>query len=251
MLRLGVRNSPTKASPFAFRVTDRAPLSVLVSRRLREAIMSGEVPLGTSLPSEKELTEQLGVSRSTVREALRILQAQGLLTGGDTISTQRPRVTDEHTVTSAALAIESVLRLGQVPLDDLVELRVLIEGAAFEQAANERAPEALDEARQALAVMKSSSVDVESFRAADLRFHRCLVAASGNVAYGLVMGVLRGAISAHLGEALHRVKDSKATLRELAKEHESILSAVEKGEAKRARALVTEHIRTFYEAQRA
>ncbi len=223
---------------------------MLVARQLREAIVSGQISVGTELPSEKELTSQLGVSRSTVREALRILQAQGLISGGDTVSTQRPRVTGEYVMSSAALAMESVLRLGGVPLTDLVELRVVIEGAALEQAASVREQTAMVAAREAVEAMRAADVNVESFRAADLSFHRSLVSASGNQAYGLVMGVLRDAVSAHLGEALHQVSRPRRTMTELTHEHEEILRAVERGQGKRARSLVEEHIRAFYLARK-
>src|SRR5262245_49151095 len=145
-----------KRSPFDLRVEDRAPLSVLVSRQLRQAIMSGRVAVGTELPSEKELTEELGVGRSTIREALRILQAQGLVSGGDTVSTRRPRVSTQQTLNlAAAQAMENAVRLAQVPLADLVELRVVIEGSSVEAAAAASADAALDGARDALAAMKS------------------------------------------------------------------------------------------------
>ena len=124
-----------KPKLFALRAEERAPLSVTVSRRLREAIMSGQIAVGTELPGENELARDLGVGRSTVREALRILQAQGLLSGGDTVSTQRPRVSAEQTMSMAAHTMESALRLGQVPLGDLVRLRLVIEGAAVQEAA--------------------------------------------------------------------------------------------------------------------
>jgi DNA-binding FadR family transcriptional regulator len=240
------REETRKASAFALRTEERAPLSVLVSRQLRQAIVSGRVGVGTELPSEKELTQELGVGRSTVREALRILQAQGLLSGGETVSTQRPRVSMENTLTSAIHSMENVLLLGRVPLGDLVELRVVIEGAAVEQAAARADRAGLDEARAALGGM-GRGADVESFRAADLRFHRGLAAAAGNAAYPLVMGVLRSAISSHLGEALLRVRDRSATMATLAREHAAILEAVERGRGKRARELVASHIRAFYE----
>lgn len=242
--------------PLALRVEDRAPLSVLVSRQLRQAIMTGRVAVGDELPSEKELTEELGVGRSTVREALRILQAQGLLSGGDTVSTRRPRVSTEQTLSlAAAQAMENVVRLGQVPLSDLVDLRVVIEGASVEAAAD--APQgsrgartspaaALEAARSAVATMKTPGIDVETFRAADLQFHRSLASGSGNAAFPLVMGVLRSAIAGHLGEALHREPDVVTTMKRLAREHQAILDAIEAGRGERARTLMTKHIRAFY-----
>jgi GntR family transcriptional regulator, transcriptional repressor for pyruvate dehydrogenase complex len=238
--------SEKKPSPFALRVEERAPLSVIVSRQLRQAIMSGRVSAGTELPSEKDLTAELGVGRSTIREALRILQAQGLVSGGDTVSTRRPRVSTQQTLNlAAAQAMENAVRLGQVPLDDLVELRVVLEGASVEAAASADA-EALATARSAIATMKTPGVDVEAFRAADLLFHRSLASASGNAAFPLVMGMLRSAISSHLGEALHDEHDAPAAMKRLTREHEGILKAVEGGQGERARMLMTKHIRSFY-----
>jgi len=236
-----------KRTPLALRIEDRAPLSVLVSRQLRQAIMSGRVAAGAELPSEKELTEELGVGRSTIREALRILQAQGLVSGGDSVSTRRSRVSTHQTLNlAAAQAMENAVRLGQVPLRDLVELRVVIEGASVEAAATAARREALETARAAVATMRTPDVDIETFRAADLQFHRSLASASGNAAFPLVMGVLRSAISSHLGEALLHEPDAPATMKRLAREHGAIFDAVEAGDGDRARKLMTKHIRSFY-----
>jgi GntR family transcriptional regulator, transcriptional repressor for pyruvate dehydrogenase complex len=244
-------SSSSSSSPFALTAEERAPLSIAVSRRLREAIVTGKVEVGTELPSEKELAKELGVGRSTVREALRILQAQGLLSGGDTVSTHRPRVSAEQALQTAGVTMENVLRLGRIPLKDLIELRVLIEGAAVEQAAeatsDDERNEALEGAREAVRTMKGAAIDIDAFRAADIRFHKSLVAASGNLAYPLVMSVLREAISGHLGEALHKERDPKSTMATLTQEHEAILEAVESRKGKRARTLIGDHIRGFYE----
>ncbi|MDB4941769.1 MAG: Transcriptional regulator, GntR family protein [Labilithrix sp.] len=229
---------------------ERAPLSIAVARRLREAIVSGAMKVGTELPSEKDLARDLGVGRSTIREALRILQAQGLLSGGDTVSTVRPRVTADLTLGIAATTMENVLRLGRVPLRDLVELRVLVEGAALRHAAAHPAPAAIAEAHEAVRAMKGAgggrSVDIDTFRAADLRFHRSLLAACGNVAFSLVMDVLRNAVLGHLGEQLLRVPNAREAMAVLTREHEAILSAVEQGEGPRAAELVTAHVHDFY-----
>jgi GntR family transcriptional regulator, transcriptional repressor for pyruvate dehydrogenase complex len=232
----------------AFRPVARTPLSMLVSRQLRDAIVSGELEMGTELPSEKELTEHFGVSRSTVREALRILQAQGLLSGGDTVSTNRPRVSDELTATMAAEALENVLRLGCVPLGELVELRLLLEGAAVEEGVVAD-PNRLDAARSALVEMRQEGVDVEAFHDADVRFHISLAGSGGNRAVPLVMQVLRHAIAGHLRGALETMDDPRPTLERLAREHAAILRAVERGDGRRARRLLQSHVRDFYAAE--
>ncbi|HTJ84249.1 MAG TPA: FCD domain-containing protein [Polyangiaceae bacterium] len=238
-----------KSHGFELSAEERVPLSVLVSRKLRQAIVSGKVTTGTELPSEKELTRDLGVGRSTVREALRILQAQGLLSGGDTVSTKRPRVSTKEALNlAAAQAMENVVRLASVPLDDLVELRVVLEGAAVVGAAKSRRSR-IPAARDALEAMRTVGEDVDAFRAADLRFHRALADASGNAAFPLVMGVLRSAIGAHLGEALHREAEPRRVMAKLVREHEAILDAVESGDGDRAEELVARHVRAFYKSR--
>lgn len=239
---------PKVLSPFRVDISQRAPLCVMVSRQLRESIISGDIPVDTELPSEKDLAESLGVSRATVREALRILQSQGLISGGETVSTQRPRVTHDQVVRSASLALESVLRLQKVPLDDLVELRVQIEGAAVASAAQRRSPSEIDQIRILLKQMADPEITVEKFRAADLAFHRLVVRASGNAAYPLVMGVLREAILTHLGEALEEMDDPRDTIAQLFDEHSQILEAIVNGDGEHARSLMISHIQNFYRA---
>lgn len=238
----------TAAAPFPFAKTTREPLSVAVSKNLRQAIVSGQISVGTEMPSEKELGQRLGVGRSTVREALRILQAQGLLSGGDTVSTQRPRVSAEKSMSTAADVMENVLRLGQVPLSDIVELRIALERAMVGLAAAraKKKPAVLDDAKDALAVMKVEGLDVERFRAADLAFHKGIARATGNAAFPLVMEVLREVVSAHLGERLHEVPSAKAAMTRLAREHAAILAAIERGDGDEASAAVESHIRGFY-----
>jgi GntR family transcriptional repressor for pyruvate dehydrogenase complex len=227
-----------------FRPVTRVPLSLLVSRQIRDAIVAGDLPVGSELPSEGRLGERFGVSRSTIREALRIVQALGLLSGGDTVSTARPRVSVDHTVARASEAIENVLRLGRVPLGDLVELRLAIEGAALGRPAVETAR--LGEARAALAVMQRPDVDVATFHDADVRFHLSLAGVSGNGAFPLVMSAVRDAIAGHLLDALQALDDPRPTLERLAGEHDAILAAVESGDCERATRLVRDHVWAFY-----
>lgn len=228
----------------AFRPVSRTPLSLLVSRQLRDAIVSGEISVGTLLPTEKELTERFSVSRSTIREALRILQALGLLSGGDTVSTSRPRVSTEKTISAVSDVLESAVRLSGIPLGDLVELRLVLEGAALESPAV--VPERVAEAKAALEVMRRPGIDIVAFHDADVRFHTSLAGVGGNGAFSLVMGVLREAIGGYLVEALTSLADPRPTLDRLGDEHAAILQAVEAGDGALAGQRVREHIWGFY-----
>lgn len=222
----------------------RIPLSLAVSGRLRDAILDGSLPVGESLPTEQELAQTFSVGRSTVREALRVLQAQGLVTGADTVSTTRPKVTHENTADSAATALSTAVQVGAVPLPDLVELRVLLEASALRGVR-----EVPGAARVAIEEMRRATEDnnPSAFHDADVDFHVALAGAGGNRAFVLVMTVLRECIAGYLMSELAAIEDSAATLKSLLAEHEAIADAIVAGQPDYAAELVERHVRGFYE----
>jgi DNA-binding FadR family transcriptional regulator len=231
----------------AFASVVRQPVYVQVADQIREAILSGELAAGTVLPAERELCEQFGVSRTTVREALRALQAQSLVVPGG--PTEPLRVAAPEAVSQGPLrdALLHLLRLGGVPLADLVDLRAALESAAAARAAAARPRPDLAAARAELARMQDGAVDVRTFEEADVRFHLALVAASGNAALHLVMLAVRDSMAAHLLAALDALDDPRPVLRRLAREHAAILAAIEDGDAQRAQRLVRDHVVGFYQ----
>src|SRR5699024_2037454 len=117
--------------------------SDILADDLRERILQVEFPMGTSLPPERELVSQTTMSRTTVREALRILEVQGLLT----IRTGRTggafvRQPDSD---SLASSVELLIRGRQVRMNDLIETREAIEPQCAGLAAIHRTDEDLDE----------------------------------------------------------------------------------------------------------
>lgn len=218
-----------------------------VAEELRAAILRGDLAPGDEVPTERDLSEQFGVSRPTIREALRTLHAEGLLDGGGRRGSYRRKVVDNSEKT-VRTAIHQHTQLRQVPLRDLVELRVAIESSALRRAAANPDPDAMDVARATLTLMRRPRITVEAFEEADVRFHLALVAASGNAAMHAVMLGLRDAMAEHLLTALR--KRRRSILERLADEHAAILKAVEAGDGDRAAALVTEHIMDFYKQNR-
>jgi GntR family transcriptional regulator, transcriptional repressor for pyruvate dehydrogenase complex len=237
----------------AFREVVRNPAYEQVAGQLREAILDGTFAPGDELPAERELCGQFGVSRTTVREALRALQAQGLaVTTGPTAPL---RVPPPEQLSAGPLrdSLVHLLRLGRVPLRDLVELRCALEAAAVAGAATRPAGDGdraarIAEAHAALAEMHSVTSDPDAFEAADVRFHLALVAASGNEALQLVMLAVRDSVSAHLREALQGLRAPERAVRRLLRQHEAILAAVEAGDARDAEVLLRDHVMGFYRA---
>lgn len=223
----------------------RRPAYLQVAEQLREAILSGALPPDSELPSERELTDRFGVARTTVREALRALQAQGLAVADRPTSPLRVVRAEALSSGPARDAFVHLLRLGAVPLSDLVELRCALESAAVSAVAAKRRV-SLQAAHDEVALMRASVGDVEAFEEADVRFHLALVAASGNEALHLVMLAVREPVGAHLRSSLRTLEDPRPTLRRLAREHARILEAIEAHDGALAAERITAHIRALY-----
>lgn len=228
-------------TPFAEVV--RAPVYLQVAEQIREAIFAGRFNAGDPLPTERELAETFGAGRPSVREALRALQAEGLIiTGGAPTRAVVARSLDRP----ARDALGNLLRLKRVAVEELVDLRCVIETAALRRAAERCDTARLDEARQAIAAMSAQGGSLEAFDEADVNFHVALVRASGNEAMHLMMLALRDPVEAHLLAALAALPDPAAVVARLIAEHQAILDAVEAADADRATELVEAHIRGFY-----
>jgi DNA-binding FadR family transcriptional regulator len=234
-----------------FEEVDRKPLYLQVAEQIREAILRGDLAPGSRLPTERALGETFGVSRASVREALRSLQAHGLISGAGRSAPARTVVTLGE-LDSLQEAVVRLLTLQRVPFADLVELRTTLEAAAVRRAAERSegaaAEERLAEARQTLGRMHARGVGAEDFHDADVAFHLALVGASGNQAMQLVMGAVRETVAAHLLDALRSLgpRRQRQTLRTLTAQHAAILEAVESKDPDRAEALVRSHIVDFY-----
>jgi DNA-binding FadR family transcriptional regulator len=214
-----------------------------VAEQIRDAILAGRFGPGEPLPTERDLAESFGASRASIREALRALQAEGLIVGG---GAPAPAVVAHDLDRPVRDALVNRLRLRGVALDDLVELRSLLETAALRAAAGRPGRGPLAEAHEALEAMRDPQIGIEAFDEADVRFHTALVRASGNEAMHLVMLALRDPVAEHLLEALRAQADPGRTLKRLTREHADILEAVESGDGERAATLVERHIRGFY-----
>jgi len=146
-----------------------------VAARLRRAIWLGELIPGERLPSEREMAEGFEVSRLTIREALRVLQGEGLIAirrgngGGSTITSKQVTAAQRHNE-----LIEARHRLLEVH-----EIRLGIEPMAARLAAERATAEHIAQLEQKQLALVDSD-DLASFRRADSAFHVAIAAASGN-----------------------------------------------------------------------
>jgi GntR family transcriptional regulator, transcriptional repressor for pyruvate dehydrogenase complex len=140
--------------------------------QLRQMIQSGELPPGSRLPPENQLAQHLGLSRSGIREAVKVLEAA--------------RVGDGTYVTSLApkLLLEgvgfAVEMLQGDTLLEVMEVRRLLEPAATGLAALRISDTQLDELANLLQQMQEKADDAEGLMQADMAFHRVVIASTGN-----------------------------------------------------------------------
>lgn len=232
----------------AFSEVRRTPVYLQVANQLREAIFAGELKAKDELPSERDLATTFGASRASVREALRVLEAQGLIatTGPPT----RAVIADEFAA-HVSDGLSTLMKLGQVELDDLVELRGVLESAAVKGAAAKVSEgAALDDLRAAVAAGFEAGDSAEAFHEADVQFHIAIAELSGNSGIFLVMNALRSTMARYLKDALDASSDLGATTSALAKEHQRIQEAIEAGDGDEAARLLTSHVEDFYGASR-
>ncbi|MFE4836718.1 FadR/GntR family transcriptional regulator [Arthrobacter sp. NPDC056691] len=215
----------------------------LVLRWIEDQLSGGQLAVGGRLPAERTLAEKLGVSRTSVREAIRVLEAMGVVRAGVGSGPEAGTVV----ISDPTAALGSALRLHvatqHLPVEDVVETRVLLESWAAARARPD-AP-ALNLAGALLDDMDEGHA-VDDFLALDVRFHLALADAAGNAVVSAMMGSLREAIQGYAGQLTANLPDWGATASRLRAEHREILAAIRKDDGGRAAELVAAHIRGYY-----
>jgi len=209
-------------------------------------VLSGELRAGDRLPPERELAPVLGVSRSALREALRVLETIGVLVA------QAGRGPDAgaRIVRNPDDALGRLLRLhfalGSYSLEDVLEARVQLERSSFEAAADHAPEGELDELESLLARMAEPDVEIAEFNDLDTRFHVQIARSSGNQLTSTLTSAVRESVRPLILRALEAAEDWPATAAALNAEHTELLRLVRAGEGSRAASLAEKHIRGFH-----
>lgn len=147
---------------------------------LGEAIIAGRYLPGASIPPEPMLCEQLGVSRTVVREAVKSLIAKGLVTSGPKVGTKVLAPEHWNWFDPDVILWQSKAGLTAEFLRDLQDLRRVVEPAAVRLAAERATPEDIAEIESAFAGMRRAVEEGGDYVTHDLRFHQGLLRASRN-----------------------------------------------------------------------
>lgn len=175
-------------------VKRREPAHAKISKDLGVAIVTGRYPPGHHLPGEVEFAEQLGVSRSVVREAFRTLSANGMLESRPKAGT---RVRDRSHWNLLSPDLLAWMFEGAPPLGfvrSLFQLRMIVEPAAAELAAVGRTSRQLSRMGHALEMMAQHGLATQEGQDADQRFHAAILEATGNELLVTLSGSIAAAV---------------------------------------------------------
>jgi GntR family transcriptional repressor for pyruvate dehydrogenase complex len=216
--------------------------SDVLANELRERILTGEYAEGTGLPTERDLVAQTRMSRTTVREALRILEVQGLIriragrTGGAFV--QQP---GEEAMAST---VNLLIRGRHIRLAALLETREAIEPFCARLAATHRTAEELEILEDTNRLISDDGAHVAQFLRADTDWHVAVARASHNELLSGLMGALsQGIYTAMEDETFIDLEVRHATIRA----HRTITDAIRKQDADAAVRRMSRHVHSYAE----
>ena len=214
-------------------------LGTALVAQLADDIVGGTYPPGSSLPTEAELGEAFGVSRTVVRESVMLLQDKGLvrIVHGKGTQVTDPRSWDmiDDVVLSAMVRHDDTLGI----LDELVLVRAALEQDMAAAAAERATPAQRDQIQVAFDAMERSAHDVAEFALADVVFHDAVMDASGSRLARAIVTSIHG--KARTTGRYHG-STSADLIAETLDEHRTILTAIGQGDKAAAATAMHAHI---------
>jgi GntR family transcriptional repressor for pyruvate dehydrogenase complex len=227
--------------PLEFGTVTREAVPQQIVARLLDLIQQRQLGPGDRLPAERELAATMGVSRSSLREALRALTVLGVTEmrhgTGTYVSSLEPELLVRH--------LSLVLALSEHGFDQLFEARKVVEPAIAGLAAERGDAATLDRLDDLVGEAEAAVGDAEAFLLADVALHDAIREAAGNAILGRFMESI-----ATLGLASRRATGARRVLREQALEdHRTIVAALRAGDREGAATHMRRHIEHMEEGR--
>jgi DNA-binding FadR family transcriptional regulator len=212
-------------------------LAEIIAAQVRDDIRTGTILIGSKLPPEKDLIEQFGVSRSIVREALRLLESDGFVVirsgrNGGAVLTM-PRIERLATILDVMLAVE------KTELAQLIEARAFIEPIAARLAAERATEEEMSRIEESMALIRNSPEDDALFAEQTVRFHVLVAAATHNSVIHALTAITQQLIFSRAQEQIG--SEPEGTLRA----HLRIFEAIQARDSELAARRMARHVEAF------
>lgn len=209
-----------------------------------EELRSGRLHIGDHLPGERALAEALQVSRASIREALRVLEALGTIRTGTGSGPTSGTVITAAPEQALTLALNLQLATSHVEYTHVYQVRLLLETWAAGQA--DPAAADWDTIDRLLHLMDAADLPVADFLQFDAEFHATLSRAAENPLISTLMEALRASIAEHTLAGAESLPDWNRTAARLRDEHEAIAASLRSGDAEHTSELLREHIEGYY-----
>ncbi len=207
----------------------KTSISRQIAEQLRAAIIDGQLKIGDRLPTEDELAQRYGVSRPSVREALKRLAAQNLVRAKRGPSGGNFVVKPSYSELAESLSGAATLLVGIDALDieEIIEARRVLQGSCIHLAASHATPEHIDNLESALLRQLDPAISDEAFCQADVAFHRALVDATDNGMLRFVMYTVIEALIPVTNMVVTVVRERSA----ITSLHQQLLNHFKRGDA--------------------
>ena len=215
--------------------------------QLQQSFARGELAPGDRLPPERDLAEQFGASRTSVREALRVLEALGVVQVKPGADNGAFLLAEPGRAFRDLLAYQLALR--HIDIASLVEFRIVIESWSARAAAERADDAALKRMTDLIDLMKQPGLSYTRFHDYDATWHLEIARATGNDLFALALEGARTTIERVMVGAVAGMVNWESMRARITSEHEAMLDAFRERDGRRASDLMTAHIRDFYAEQ--
>jgi GntR family transcriptional regulator, transcriptional repressor for pyruvate dehydrogenase complex len=217
-----------------------------VLQQVEEQILRGRLRPGDRLPPERQLAETLGVSRSAVREALRVLESMGVVSASAGSGPSAGSIIVGEGTPALGTLLRLHLALSSYTQREVTEVRIQLERWAAREAATRAEGDTLQELHDIVAQMRTPDMSPDRFNELDTAFHVAIAAISGNSLLATLMQALRDAVHREMVRVFSTLRDAESVMARLCVEHQAILDAIVASDGERAATLVQQHIENFY-----
>jgi GntR family transcriptional regulator, transcriptional repressor for pyruvate dehydrogenase complex len=216
----------------------RRRINESVADQIRQAIFSGLIATGHKLPPEREMAEHFQTSRVALREALRALEKEGLITikrgagGGAFIADF------DNALRALADSLNTVAKLGSAKSANLSEMRSILEPEITRLATLRATPEDVSAIEAVVIAQERELEGGELSRKLDMDFHRCVAEAAHNP----IMSIVVNAINRSITDSILRSKRTEDMRKRVVTYHRNIFEAVRSGNADLAKQVMSAHV---------
>jgi DNA-binding FadR family transcriptional regulator len=217
----------------------------LVAEQLEDAIVSGRLKPGDKLPPERDMLVDLDTSRRSLREAIRVLEQKGLIE--TRLGVKGGSFVKVPTTDSVSKSLALLIRFKKVPVKELVEFRLDLEGIVARRAAQRAVESDIDHLKKivskAKAVLRDPHAEFSDYKEIDREYHLVLAAAARNQLYASVLRMIHDNMSHYFEK---HVAYHKGRFHDHYKEMIEMVEAIKNRDGDKAFALAHHHIQDFF-----